>query len=326
MRATMRHTAPYLTVLIALLLAAGTACAQTVWPNLVSYAVSLSSDAATRYQASLALSGPVGENLGAKLEGWWTGGGDDDQAFVGDAYLDYDRGALYLAAGRKYVTFRQPESPVGVLVSSGILGGEAQVRAGRVTFHGIVGGLAFMPGTSTTGFTFAGMPPGVCAGGSCGPTIPVAGRRGSAPLEEDILALRATGQLTAPGAVTPVALGVNWIDVAEETGGSIDASIGVTKWLTLYGEAARCGEDAQVYGLRLSDMELRTDGKATFLVWYHRDIDEGFVPAAVGATSFFEGQRGWVGGLYHQISPYRSLGAFADGDEVVLTLFGNRPL
>lgn len=325
MRATTRHTAPYLAALIVLLLAASAACAQTVWPNLVSYTFSLSSDAATRYQASLALSGPVGENLGAKIEGWWTGGGSDYRAFVGDAYLDYDKDILYLAAGRKYVTFRQPEVPVGVLVSSGILGGEAQVRAGRVTLQGIVGGLAFMPGTSTTGFTFAGMPSGVCVG-ACGPTIPVAGRRGSAPLDEDILALRASGELTAPGAATPVALGVNWIDVAEETGGSIDASIGVTKWLTLYGEAARCGGDAQVYGLRLSDMKLRTDGKATILVWYHRDIDDGFVPAAVGATSFFEGQRGWVGGLYHQISPYRSIGAFADGDEVVLTLFGNHPL
>ncbi len=324
MRATMRHIAPYLAALIVLLLAASPACAQTVWPNLVSYTFSLSSDATARYQASLALSGPVGENLGGKLEGWWTGGGDDHEAFVGDAYLDYDKDILYLAAGRKYVTFRQPESPVGVLVSPGILGAEVQVRTERVTFQGIVGGLAFMPGTSTTGFTFAGTPSGVC-GPWCS-AIPTAGRRDSQPLDEDILALRAAGQLTKTGAVTPVALGLNWVDLADETGGSVDVSVGVTKWLTLYGEAARCGGDAHVYGIRLSDTDFRTDGKATILVWYHRDIADGFVPAAVGATSFFEGQRGWVGGLYHRISPYRAIGAYADGEEAVLTLFGTRPL
>jgi hypothetical protein len=324
MRATADHIAPCLAALIVLLLLAGAACAQTAWPNLVSYAFSLSTDAATRYQAGVALSGPAGENLGGKLEGWWTGGGGDHRAFVGDAYLDYDEDSLYLAAGRKYVTFRQPETPVGALVSSGILGAEAQVRAGRVTFQGILGGLAFMPGTSTTGFAFAGTPSGVC-GPWCS-TTPPGGRRSSAPLDEDILALRAKGQLTDPGARNPVVLGLNWVDVADETGASIDASIGVTKWLTLYGEAANCVGDAHVYGIRLSDMSFRTDGRGTIVVWYHRDIDEGFVPAAVGATSFFEGQRGWVGGLYHRISPTRALGLFADGEEVVLTLFGNRPL
>jgi hypothetical protein len=253
-----------------------------------------------------------------------TGGRGDHRAFVGDAYLDYDKDSLYLTAGRKYVTFRQPEIPVGALVSSGILGAEVQVRAGRVTFQGIVGSLEYMPGTSTTTFTFAGIPSGVC-GPWCS-TIPAAGRRSSAPLDEDILALRATGQLTEPGAVTPVALGVNWVDVADETGTSIDASIGVTNWLTLYGEAANCVGDARMYGIYLSDMALRTDGNGTIVVWYHRDIAKGFVPAAVGATSFFEGQRGWVGGLYHRLSPHRSIGAFADGEEVVLTLFGSRPL
>ena len=158
MRATVDHVAPCLAALIFLLLAASAACAQTTWPNLVSYAFSLSTDAATRYQASLALSGPAGENLGGKLEGWWTGGRGDYRAFLGDAYLDYEKDILYLAAGRKYVTFRQPESPVGALVSSGILGAEVHVRTRRVTFQGILGSLAFMPGTSTTGFTFAGTP------------------------------------------------------------------------------------------------------------------------------------------------------------------------
>ncbi len=329
MRATMDRIVPCLAALIALLLAAGAACAQTVWPSLASYAFSLSTDPATRYQASLALSGPAGEDLGAKLEGWWTGGAGDHEAFVGDAYLDYDNGRLYLAAGRKYVTFRQPEIPVGALVSSGILGAEAQIRAGRVSLQGIAGGLAFMPGTSATGFGLAETPSVVCSGGVCalrGPTLPVTGRRSSQPLDEDILALRATGQLTELGAVTQVGIGVNWVEVADETGASMDATIGVTKWLALFGEAARCGGDAHVYGVRLSDTDLRTDGKGTIVVCYHRDIDDGFVPATVGATSFFEGQRGWVGGLYHQISPRRSIGVSADGEEVVLTLFGDHSL
>lgn len=329
MRATMDQIVPCLAALIALLLAAGAACAQTVWPSLASYGVSLSTDPATRHQASLALSGPAGEDLGAKLEGWWTGGSGYHEAFVGDAYLDYDNGRLYLAAGRKYVTFRRPEIPVGALVSSGILGAEVQARAGRVTFQGIAGGLAFMPGTSATGFGFAGSPSGVCLGGVCmvgEPALPATGRRGSQPLDEDILALRATGQLAEPGAVTQVGIGVDWVDVADETGASMDAAIGVTKWLTLFGEAARCGGHAHVYGIRLSDTDLRTDGKGTIVVWYHREIDDGFVPAAVGATSFFEGQHGWVGGLYHQISRRRSIGVSADGEEVVLTLFGDHPL
>ncbi len=324
MRATEAHVAPCLAALIFLLLSASATCAQTRWPSLVSYAFSLSTDTATRYQASVALSGQAGENLGGKLEGWWTGGGGDYRAFVGDAYLDYEKDILYLAAGRKYVTFRQPEVPVGALVSSGILGGEVQVRAGRVTFQGILGNLAFMPGTSTTGFTFAGTPSGIC-GPWCS-TIPATGRRSSAPLDEDILALRVTGQLTDPSARNPVALGVNWVDVAEETGASIDMSVAVTKWLTLYGEAAHCVGDARVYGIRLSDTALRTDGKETIVVWYFRDIADGFVPAAVGATSFFEGQNGWVGGLYHRFSPHRSIGVYSDGEEVILTLFGNRPL
>lgn len=305
MRAIMRRTAPYLAALIVLLLAATAACAQTTWPNLVSYTLSLSTDATARYQTSLAFSGPVGENLGGKLEGWWIGGRGDDRAFVGDAYLDYDKDVLYLAAGRKYVTFGPPGIPVGVLVSPGIFGAEVQVRAERVTFQGIAGSLQFTPGTGTTRLTFAG---------------------NRAPSDENILALRAAGQLTGPGAVTPVSLGVNWVDVAEETGTSIDASIGVTDWLTLYGEAADCGADASVYGIRLSDAHMRTDGKATIVVWYHRDIDVGFVPAAVGATSFFEGQTGWAGGLYHQFSPRRAIGVYADDEEAILTLFGNCPM
>ncbi len=322
MRATAHNAAPCLAALIVLVLAASAACGQTGWPSLLSYAFSLSTDAATRYQASVALSGPVGENLGGKLEGWWTGGRGDYRAFAGDAYLDYEKDVLYLAVGRKYVTFRQPEAPVGALVSSGILGAEAQVRAGRVTFQGILGGLAFMPGTSTTVFTFAGTPGGVC-GPWCS-TIPPAGRRSSVPLDEDILALRATGQLTDPSARNPVALGLNWVDVAHETGASIDVSVGVTRWLTLYGEAANCEGDARVYGIHLSDTALRTDGEGTIVVWCYRDIAEGFVPAVVGATSFFEGQRGWVGGLYHRFSPQRSIGVYSDGEEVILTLFGNR--
>ncbi len=305
MRKAMRCAAPYFAVLTVLALAAGAASAQAQWPNLVSYTLSLSTDETARYQTSLALSGPAGENMGLKLEGWWIGGKGDDRAFVGDAYLDYDKDVLYVAAGRKYVTFGPPGIPVGVLVSPGIAGGEVQLRAERVTLQAIAGTLQFTPGVGTTRFTFAG---------------------NRAPADEDIRAVRVAGQLTEANAAAPVTLGVNWVDVADETGTSIDASVGVTEWLTLYGEAADCEGDANVYGLRLSDATMRTDGKATIFVWYHRDIDIGFVPAAVGATAFFEGQTGWVGALYHQFSPRRAIGIYVDNQEAILTWFGNHPL
>jgi len=305
MRKITRCAAPYFAALIVLLLAASAACAQAQWPSLASYTLSLSTDETARYQTSLGFSGPIGENLGLKLEGWWIGGRGDDRAFVGDAYVDYDKDVVYVAAGRKYVPFGPPGIPVGVLVSPGIFGAEVQLRAERVTLQGIVGTLQFTPGTGTTRFTYAGK---------------------RAPADEDIRAVRISAQLTEPNAVTPVTLGVNWIDVADETGSSIDASVGVTEWLTLYGEAADCEGDGHVYGIRLSDATMRTDGKATIFVWYHRDIDIGFVPATVGASSFFEGQTGWVGAIYHQFSPRRAIGVYADDQEAILTLFGNHPL
>ncbi len=305
MRRISRFAALYVGALIVLLLAAGAACAQTQWPDLVSYTLSLSSDETARYQTSLALSGPAGENLGLKLEGWWIGGSGDDHAFVGDAYLDYDKEVLYVAAGRKYVPFGPPGIPVGVLVSPGIFGAEVQLRAERVTFQAISGTLQFTPGTGTTRFTFAG---------------------NRSPSDESITAARVAGQLTEAGAAVPVTLGVNWVDIADENGSSIDASIGVTEWLTLYGEAADCEGDAHVYGIRLSDANMRNDGTATIFVWYHRDIDVGFVPAALGGSSFFEGQDGWVGGLYHQLDPRRAIGVYVDNEDAILTWFQNMPL
>ena len=302
MRGFTRYAAPHIIALGVLLLAASAACAQTQWPSLFSYTLSLSTDDTARYQVSASLSGPLGENLGAKVQGWWIEGTGDDRAFVGDAYIDYSRDPVYVAVGRKYVIF----GPAGVLVSPGFFGGEAQLNLDRFTIQAITGTLQFTPGTGTTRFTFAGS---------------------RVPSDEDITAARLALTLTAPAARVPVTLGANWIDVLDDTGTSADISVGLTEWLTLYGEAADYEDsNAHVYGIRLSDASMRTDGRAWILVYYHRDIEVGFVPAAVGASAHFEGQTGWAGGFYYQLDPQRGIGVYADRDDAILTWFQNFPL
>ncbi len=301
MQKTTGRAAPLLAVVLVLLLSPAAARAQTEWPSLAAYTLSLATDEAATYQASLSLSGPVGEDLRLKLQGWWLAGEGDDRAFVGDAYLDYHNDVLRLAAGRKYTVV----GPAGVLASPGVFGIEFQVGAEPARFQAVVGTLQFIPGAGATRFIYAG---------------------NRAPAHEGITALRLVGQLTGPEAVVPVTLGVNWIHVGGRSGSSLDASISVTESLTAYGEAADCDGDAHAYGLRLSNAHTRTDGTATTFVLYHRDIDPGFVPAVLGATSFLEGRNGWVGGLYHHLGPRRAVGAYADGDEAVITWFGSIPL
>ena len=125
MQRTTRRAAPSLAVLLVLLLAPGAAQAQTPWPRLADYTLSLATDEAAAYQTSLSLSGPVGEDLRLKLQGWWIAGTGDDRAFLGDAYLAYDNDMLYLAAGRKYAVL----GPAGVLASPGVFGLELQLCA-----------------------------------------------------------------------------------------------------------------------------------------------------------------------------------------------------
>ena len=122
-------------------------------------------------------------------------------------------------------------------------------------------------------------------------------------------------------------VGVNAIDILDDRGTSVDLSIDASQRVTLYGELAEYGDqNAHVYGIRLSDMNTRSDGRGTILVCYQRSIDIGFVPAAVGASVHFEDQDGWAGGVYHQLNPKRAVGIFTDGDEAILTLFGTVPL
>jgi hypothetical protein len=302
MRERIRLAVAVIAGLTVLLLAATAAGADGSWPSLFRYTVSLSTEEAARYQASAGFSGPIGEYFGAKVEGWWIGGKGDDRAFVGDAYVDFDRSPLYLAAGRKYVVF----GPAGVLVSPGFFGGEVGLRTERLTLQAISGSLQFTPGTGTTRFTYGGRR--------------VAG-------DEDFTAARLAVMLTTPAAKVPVELGVNWIDVLEDEGMSTDVEIGVTRWLTLYGEAAEYDDvDAHVYGLRVSDAGMRSDGKAWILVFYNREIEVGFVPAAVGATAYFEGQDGWAGGLYYQMDARRAIGVYADSEDAILTWFGTIPM
>ncbi len=301
MRTMTRRALVPLTLLGVLALAAGAACAQSEWPSIFRYTIALSTDPAGRYQTSASLSGPLSEESNLKIEGWWIGSRGDNRAFVGDCYVDYTKDALYVAAGRKYV----PLGP-GLLVSPGFFGGEVKYRAERVTVQAISGSLQFTPATGTTRFTYAGA---------------------RAPADEDFTAGRVAVLLTEPDAATPVTVGVNALDILDDRGTSVDVEIEPRRWLTLYGEAADYGdEDASIYGIRLSDMKARTDGRGTIVVWYHRDVEIGFVPAAVGASAYFEGQQGWAGGLYHQFNERRALGVFADGEEAIITLFGNIPL
>jgi len=301
MRTSIRCAMPVIVALAVLAIATTAACAEMTWPSLFQYTLSLSSDETARYQTSGSLSGPINEHFSAKIEGWWIGGNGDDRAFVGDAYLDFNRSPLYVAAGRKYMVF----GPAGVLVSPGIYGGELKLDMGRWGLQAVSGELAFTPGTGTTRFTYAG---------------------NRVPAEESLTAARAYIVLTEPDAAIPVTLGGNWIDVLDDTGTSVDIQIGLRPWLTVYGEAADYDESANVYGVRLSDANMRTDGKAWILVFYHRDIEIGFVPATIGASSYFEDQTGWAGGLYYQMNSRHAIGVYADDVDAILTWFGSVPL
>jgi hypothetical protein len=295
-----RRAIPHVIALGLLLAAASGACAQTHWPSLFRYTVSLSTDNAATYQVSASLSGPLGQDFEAKVEGWWIAN-DDDREFLGDTYLAYNRAPVYLAAGRKYVPF----GPAGVLVSPGIEGGELRLAIGGATLQAITGSLAFTPGVGTTRYTFSGA---------------------RATEDEDITAVRLGGTLTPADSQNPVALGVNWVDLRDDDGESADISIGVNPWLTLYAEYADFDADAYVYGVRLSDADLRSDGKAWILVLYMRDIEVGFVPAEIGASVYFEGQDGLVGALYYQMAPQYAVGVYADEEEAILTWFHSIPL
>ncbi|MFB3879937.1 MAG: hypothetical protein ACE149_01675 [Armatimonadota bacterium] len=300
MRASTRCVVLALVVVTLALAAAATA--DTKWPNLMRYTLALSTDEFGRYQASLYFTGPVAENMTAKVEGWWIKGTGDDRAFVGDAYLDYTRKPLYLAAGRKFVMF----GPIGVLVSPGMFGGHLKLDLDRWELQALTGTLQFTPGTSSGNrFSFFGT---------------------RAPSDERVTALRLGGPLTGPDAAVPVKLGVNWLDVLDDTGSSVDIEIGATKQITLFGEAADFESSGNAYGVRWSDAATRADEKVWILVFYHRDIEIGFVPAAVGASVFFEDQRGWAGGLYHQFNMRDAIGVFADGNDAILTWFQTIPL
>jgi hypothetical protein len=279
------------------------ACAETKWPSALSYSIGVSSDETAKIQTGAFLSGPLNESFGAKIGGWWITGGSDSRAFLGDAYIDYHNKQLYLAGGRKFVPF----GPAGVLVSPGIAGGEAQVHLDRVNLQVITGTLAFTPVTGGTRFTFAG---------------------NRSPADDHVTAGRAAFLVTEPSAAVPVTLGVNTLRLLDDTGWSGDVSIDANKWLNLFGESASFkDEHAHVYGVRLSNQKLVKDpSRYTMVVLYHRRIPVGFLPAAVGATQYFEDQKGLAGGMYHQFDARYGVGIYADNKNAIVTLFGYVPL
>jgi hypothetical protein len=297
-----RCAAPHLLVVAILALTAGVSGADTQWPSLFRYTVSLSSDDTARYQVSAGFSGPIADYMSAKIEGWWIGGTEDNTSFVGDACVDFGHAPLYLAAGRKYTMF----GPAGILVSPGLFGGELGVDINRWQLQAIAGTIAFTPGTGTTRFTHAGP---------------------RASSDESMTALRLAVPLTRHDARAPVVLAGSWLDVLDDTGTSLDLQIEALSWLTLFGEAADFGdEDAHVYGIRLSDAHLRDDGKAWILVFYNRDIPVGYVPAQAGACAYFEGQDGWVGAFYYQMNSQQAIGVYADNEDAIFTWFHSIPL
>jgi hypothetical protein len=289
---------------LALLVLAATAAPAAVdWPAALYYTVGVSTDEASRIQSSATFTGPLSEDFGLTLAGWWITGGSNNRAFVGDAFIDYDRDPVYLAAGRKFVPF----GPVGMLVSPGIWGGEVKLTHDRVTVQAISGTIAFTPVTGGTRFTYAG-------------------NRG--PSEESLTAARLAVALTDPSSPVPVTVGLNWIDVLDDSGTSVDVAIEANDWLGLFGEFADYNDaEARAYGIRLSDQKLRPDTvRHTILVFYHRSVPIGFVPAQIGASQFYEEQSGWVGGIYHQLNERYGVGVYADNEDAVLTLFGYLPL
>lgn len=286
-----------------MLVAVSAACGQTKWPAALSFSIGVSTDDTARIQTSAALLGPIGENLGAKVEGWWIAGGSESRGFVGDAYLDYNKAPVYLAGGRKLVVF----GPAGILVSPGISGGEVKLDLDRISLQAIAGSLAFTPVTGGTRFTFAG---------------------NRSPSDEDIRAGRVELRLTDPASAVPVTVGLNALDLMDETGHSGDITIAANDWLTLFGESADFdGLEANAYGVRYSNLRLRADPTTyTMLTLYHRKVPIGFVPAAVGATQYFEDQTGWVLGIYHQLGQNRGVGLYADKNDEIVSFFQYVPL
>jgi len=285
------------------LFSATTMCPAAPWPSSFNYSAGVSTDESARIQLSASIQGMFTEHWGAKLGGWWVTGGDDNRAFVGDAYLNYTGESLYAAAGRKYV----PLGPAGVLVSPGLAGGELQFHSDRLTLQGIAGTLAFTPVTGGTRFTFGGS---------------------RAPADESIRAARVALELTDPAAENHVIVGGNWLDLMDDTGVSVDLSADLSSRFALFGETADfADESAYVYGIRYTNQKVCPDPtKYTMATLYQRHVPIGYVPAQVGATNYFEDQTGLALGVYHQFDANHGVGVFADRDDVILTLFGYVPL
>jgi hypothetical protein len=277
--------------------------AATQWPSLFEYSAGVSTDKASRLQLYGALSGPIAPDMGLKVGGWWVAWSSDNRAFIADAYVDYTKQPLYLAAGRKLVFF----GPAGILVSPGIYGGEAKFTHDRLTVQAAAGTLAFTPVSGGTRFTYAG---------------------NRAPADDSIRAARAQVEVTPLGAEKSVTLGVNVLGLLDDSGRSADATVDVTRWLSLFGETAEFGDvHAHAYGIHISDQHSRQNpDRYTLLAYYHRKVPIGFLPATVGATSYFENQVGWAGGLYHQMDARHGIGVFADRKDAILTLFFRQPL
>jgi len=273
------------------------------WPDSLNYAVGWSTADEAPIQLGASVQGMFTEHWGAKIGGWWVTGGNKGLAFVGDAYVNYMGDPLYVAVGRKFVPF----GPAGLLVSPGIGGGEAQYHQDRITLQVLDGTLQFTPVVGWTRFTFSGA---------------------RALADKPVRAARVAVELTDPSSDRHTTLGGNWLDVEDDTGVSADLSADVNAWLTLFGESARFGdENAYAYGIRITNQNTCANpSRYTSATVYGRHVPIGFVPAAVGASAYFENQTGLAVGVYHQINATYAVGAFGDRHDAIVSLLGYVPL
>jgi hypothetical protein len=279
-------------------------------PQALDLTFGVTTDDVGRYQMSAFLSGGLTEMVGYKIGGWLVAGSGDTETFLADAYLDYKRGNFYLAGGQKFVAF----GPAGgLLVSPGIRGGEARWELPRTTFQVITGRTEFTP---------------VTGGGPRWTPSPVF-PPGAVQANEEMTAARVQFDLSSPGRLLPLQVGVNGLRTLGETGFSGDAKIGLSRGLNLYGESAHFdGVHAWVVGVAFTELG-RVFGttRPTSGVLFYQDTPSDYAPAVVGATAYFPAQQGFAGGIYHELSPGRTgIGVFADSRDASLTLFRHIPL
>ncbi len=279
-------------------------------PQALDITFGVTTDEVGRFQTSASLSGGLTEAVGYKIGGWLVAGSGDTKTFLADAYLDFKQEKFYLAVGQKFVAF----GPAGgLLVSPGILGGEASLQLPRATFQLVTGTTQFTP---------------VTGGGPRWTPSPIY-PPGTVQSEEEMTAARVQFDLSSSSRPLPLKVGVNGLRILGETGLSGDAELGLSRGMKLYGESAHFDDvRAWVVGVALTELgPLFGTTRPTSAVLFYLDVPGDYAPAVAGATAYFPAQKGLAGGIYHELKTGRTgIGFFADSRDASLTLFRHIPL